>query len=163
MNTEPKKYVLPCGVPFGAKIYTDGIIVVDNPKKCSEKDFFGMKKSQSEKTLQKGDVILKANDAEIKSTDEFENIIKSSEGKDIILTVIRNDKKINVTLKPIQNEDETDYSAGVWVRDSSAGIGTMTFFDPSTKMFAGLGHGICDIDTGNMLSVLKGPLIKFRY
>ncbi|MBR2735575.1 MAG: hypothetical protein IKE05_05235, partial [Clostridia bacterium] len=45
VSAEAKKYVIPCGVPFGAKIYTDGIIVVDNPKKCSEKDFFGIKKS----------------------------------------------------------------------------------------------------------------------
>lgn len=160
VSAEPKKYVLPCGVPFGAKIYTDGIIVVDNPKKYSEKDFLGIKKPQSDKTLQKGDVILKANDQDIKSTDEFENIIKNSEGNDIILTIIRKEKEITLPLTPIPGEDTSNYSAGVWVRDSSAGIGTMTFFDPSTKMFAGLGHGICDIDTGNMLSVFKGTVEK---
>lgn len=160
VSAEPKKYVIPCGVPFGAKIYTDGIIVVDNPQKYDNKDFLGIKKSQSEKILQKGDVILKANNQEITSTDEFENIIKNSAGEDIILTVIRKDKKITLTLTPIKNETESGYRAGVWVRDSSAGIGTMTFFDPSTKMFAGLGHGICDIDTGNMLSVFKGTVGK---
>lgn len=160
VSAESKKYVLPCGVPFGAKIYTDGIIVVDNPKQCGEKDFLGMKKSQTHKTLQKGDVILKANDKDIKSTDEFESIIKNSAGEDITLTVIRKDKQITLPLTPIRSENESDYSAGVWVRDSSAGIGTMTFFDPSTKMFAGLGHGICDIDTGNMLSVFRGTVEK---
>lgn len=160
VSAEPKRYVIPCGVPFGAKIYTDGIIVVDNPKKYGNKDFPGIKKPCADKILQKGDVILKANDRDITSTDEFENIIKNSEGKDITLTVIRKDKKITLPLTPIQNEDDSSYSAGVWVRDSSAGIGTMTFFDPSTKMFAGLGHGICDIDTGNMLSVFKGTVDK---
>ena len=160
VSAEPKKYVIPCGVPFGAKIYTDGIIVVDNPKKYTEKDLLGIRKSQNDNILQKGDVILKANDKEIKSTDEFENIIKNSAGEDIKLTVIRKDKEIILPLTPIKNEDTSAYSAGVWVRDSSAGIGTMTFFDPNTKMFAGLGHGICDIDTGNMLSVFKGTVEK---
>lgn len=160
VSAEPKKYVIPCGVPFGAKIYTDGIIVVDNPKKCGEKDFLGIKKSQSDKSLQKGDVILKANGKDIKSTDEFENVIKNSLGEDITLTVIRKDKEITLPLTPIKDENESGYSAGVWVRDSSAGIGTMTFFDPNTKMFAGLGHGICDIDTGNMLSVFRGTVDK---
>lgn len=161
VSAEPKKYVLPCGVPFGAKIYTDGIIVVDNPKKQNAKDFIGIGKSKNDAALQKGDVILKANNRDIKSTDEFENIIKNSNGEDIVLTVIRKEKETTITLKPTKSsENESDYSAGVWVRDSSAGIGTMTFFDPSTKMFAGLGHGICDIDTGNMLSVFKGTVDK---
>lgn len=158
VNAQPTKYVLPCGVPFGAKIYTDGIIVVDNTRKTNQSNFWNMKKPQTEEYLQKGDVILKVNDQPITSTDQFENIINRSGGNDVILTVMRQNQEITLPLTPTTNEKGSNYSAGIWVRDSSAGIGTMTFFDPATKMFAGLGHGICDIDTGNMLSVFKGTV-----
>ena len=157
VNPSPKKYVVPCGVPFGAKIYTNGIIVIDNPN-YNEQNVLKLTDTQKNKVLQKGDVILKVDNQAITSTNQFENIVNNCNGNELSLTVIRKNQEINLPLKPTLNENSHNYSAGIWVRDSSAGIGTMTFFNPENKMFAGLGHGICDIDTGDIVSVFRGSI-----
>lgn len=156
VNSCVERYAVPCGAPFGVKIYTNGIIVIDVPVKSGrnflEFDHF------ADSSLRKGDVILKANGETITSTDQFENIVNSSNGREIQLTIGRNERQLNVSLTPQKSEDGKNYCAGIWVRDSSAGIGTLTFYDPMNDMFAGLGHGICDVDTGNILSVMKGEI-----
>lgn len=156
VNTSPERYVIPCGTPFGAKIYTNGIIVIDTPE---NQNLWGVK-NFSQPKLQKGDVILKADGESINSTDQFESIINASKGRKILLTVTRNKQQIVVPITPKISENGRNYCAGIWVRDSCAGIGTLTFLNPTDNMFAGLGHGICDVDTGNILSVFKGEITE---
>lgn len=156
VNSCAERYAVPCGAPFGAKIHTNGIIVIDAPVK-PDRSFLKFDRS-NDLSLRKGDVILKANGKMITSTDEFENIVNSSNGHEIQLTIARNERQFDISITPQKSEDGKNYCAGIWVRDSSAGIGTLTFYDPTNDMFAGLGHGICDVDTGNILSVMKGEI-----
>ena len=74
------------------------------------------------------------------------------------MDVQRKDAEIEVEVKPVLSADGS-YKAGIWVRDSSAGIGTLTFVDPSNNTFAGLGHAISDSDTGTNLPLLTGAIV----
>ncbi len=155
LNPTSKKYVIPCGIPFGAKIYTNGVMVIEDPELNSSELF---NYNLNNHSLRKGDIILEANGEKLTSTENFEKIVENSGGKEINLTVQRNSKKISINLSPVYSQEDKKYYAGVWVRDSSAGVGTMTFLNPIDKSFAGLGHGICDVDTGNILSLAQGTL-----
>ena len=61
---------------------------------------------------------------------------------------------------PAKTKDN-EYKLGLWVRDAAAGVGTLTFYEPDSKMFAALGHGITDIDTGSLVTIANGELVKF--
>ena len=82
-----------------------------------------------------------------------------SQGDEVIVSVKRNDKVEKVVLYPEYSLSEACYKAGMWVRDSSAGIGTITFYDPQTEMFGGLGHAVCDSDTGEILPLHSGEVV----
>ena len=157
VSVTPNIEVTPCGTPFGIKIYTQGVIVIDisdvntSQGVCSPAKLSG---------LEKGDIITHINDLEVKSNEEFEQILQKSKGNTLNMTVIRNEQTMSLSLKPIKSFDDEKYRAGIWVRDSSAGIGTLTFIDNSNNIFAGLGHGICDIDTGKVVPIAKGEIVK---
>lgn len=149
--------VIPCGNPFGVKIFTKGAIVVglsdvmtangaENPAKLAG--------------IQKGDIILSVNEREIKNNEDLSKIIEVCEGKEISLNIIRDNNKFNAVIRPAKSESDKAYKIGLWVRDSSAGIGTMTFYDPESNIFGGLGHGICDVDTGELLPLSHGSIVN---
>ena len=71
----------------------------------------------------------------------------------------RQSKPMKITIKPAYSLAESSYKAGMWVRDSSAGIGTITFYDPQTGMFGGLGHPVCDVDTGEIIPLHSGQVV----
>ena len=98
--------------------------------------------------LKKGDVLLKADGVELKSAVTFSKIIAKSEGNPIRIDLERNGTAETVLLSPAREESSGNYRAGIWVRDGAAGIGTITFIDPQTGAFAGLGHPVCDSETG---------------
>lgn len=107
-----------------------------------------------------GDIIVSAGGKKIDSIKDLISVIESSEGKEIPLTYIRQNVRRNTLVKPLKSAEDTQYRIGIWVRDSSAGIGTLTFIDPSSNIYGALGHGISDIDTGSLLQVGSGQLMK---
>ncbi len=100
--------------------------------------------------LKVNDIITKVNDNQVKSNEALCEKIVNSQGKTINLTILRNNKELSINLTPAKDEDNK-YKAGIWVRDSCAGMGTITYYDSTTSEYAGLGHGICDIDTGALM------------
>lgn len=98
--------------------------------------------------LKKGDILLMANGVELKSAASFSKIIAKSAGEPIRLDLEREGKALTLLLTPALASDTGAWRAGIWVRDGAAGIGTVTFTDPKTGAFAGLGHPICDSETG---------------
>ena len=98
--------------------------------------------------LKKGDVLLKADGMELKSAVTLSKLIAKSGGKSIRLDLERDGKAETLFLSPAPTADSKTYRAGIWVRDGAAGIGTLTFVDPQTGAFAGLGHPVCDSETG---------------
>lgn len=151
LSADGRKRVVLGGTPFGLTMYTNGVIVVnvddsyDSPAAAAG--------------LKENDVITKANGTEIASNEQLREIINSCGGEDIELSVLRGKSPISLSISPEQN-DEGVYTAGMWVRDSTAGLGTVTYYDESTMSFGALGHGICDRDTGMLLPLGKGQVVK---
>lgn len=151
--------VIPCGMPFGIKLFTEGVVIVGLSDVKTNNGNHNPAKTSG---LKKGDVILTINQHSVKTNEEMAEIVESSNGNELTLNIRRNKNDFTVKLKPIRSESDNIYKAGMWVRDSSAGIGTMTFYNPKTHVFAGLGHGICDIDTGELLPLSHGDIVSAK-
>jgi len=143
----------PGGVPFGIRFYTKGVMVIDISEVIGEQ---GKSAPAAAAGLMANDVIQKVNDTEIHSVEQVTDFVKNSDGKPIELVVVRGESKLNLSLTPAKSLPNGEYRAGMWIKDSAAGIGTMTFFDPRDNSFGGLGHGICDPDSGDLLPLNKG-------
>ena len=157
VNVVDRPTLIPCGTPFGIKMFTKGVMVVS----LSDVESGGRAFSPAvEGGLRVGDIILEANGEEVTSNEHISSIIAGSNGRGVPFLIQRNDVKLNVTVTPVKADSDSTYKAGIWVRDSSAGIGTATFYDPATKTFAGLGHAICDVDTGELLPLSSGELVE---
>ncbi len=151
------QYVTPCGIPFGVKLYTKGALVIGT---SSVKSYEGIIEPWRAAGIKKGDIIFSVNGKEIINNDDLENIIQNSDGSEMEFNVIRNNTEFNTILRPLKSIEDNKYRIGIWVRDSSAGIGTLTFCNKNNKTFAGLGHGICDVDTSELMSVAKGDVVE---
>ncbi|MBQ3565840.1 MAG: SpoIVB peptidase [Oscillospiraceae bacterium] len=156
-NVEVKTFeqpmLIPGGEPFGIKLLMEGVMIVGTDEVRTSS---GMENPAEECGLKKGDIILSANDCEISSNTEFAEIVSHSDGKPITIVYSHNDEKKQTELYPVRSFSDGVYKAGLWVRDSTAGIGTMTFYEASTSRFGGLGHPVCDNDTGDIIPILKG-------
>ena len=139
------------GMPFGLTMYTGGVIVV-NVDKNDESPAY-------EAGIRENDIITKANGEAIASNEQLQGIIRSSEGADIELSVLRGKSPISLSITP-ELDEEDHYTVGMWVRDSTAGLGTITYFDESTHSFGALGHGICDRDTGMLMPLGSGKIVE---
>lgn len=156
-NTK-RKYVALGGEVFGIKLYTKGAIVV-NVDAVTTKS--GNASPGNAAGIKTGDVITRAGSAAVENSEQLTEAIEQSNGNPIELTVVRNGEALTVKLEPIMSVDGK-YRAGIWVRDSSAGIGTVTFYDDENMCFAGLGHGVCDVDTGNIMPLSDGEAVRAR-
>ncbi len=145
----------PGGMPFGVKFYTDGVMVVGF---CDVDTGKGSVNPATRAGLHAKDVIHKINGEEIKGAADMTERIEASQGKPLQLTCRRAGKEFETTLTPVLSAAEGKYKTGIWVRDSGAGIGTVTFLFPESGAFAGLGHGICDADTGALVEMRKGTV-----
>ena len=146
-----RKSVILGGIPFGLTMYTNGVIVVNVDDSYDS--------PAAEAGIRENDIITKADGSEITSNEQLRSIIASSGGEDIELSVLRGKSPISLSITPEQNDDGK-YTAGMWIRDSTAGLGTVTYFDESTMSFGALGHGICDRDTGMLLPLADGQIVK---
>ncbi len=152
-----RKYVNVGGSLVGIKIYTEGLLVVD----VQDVDTInGFVNPGEDCGIRKGDIITHVNDEIIKSVSDFSQRVALSEGENISLTVKRDDNTLFYSLKPSFSESEGKYRCGLWLKDSTAGIGTLTFTDPETNMFASLGHAIYDSDTKTVLTVSDGDILS---
>ncbi len=145
--------LVPCGSAFGIKLLTDGVMVVDLAEVnggCPAKEC----------GIREGDIIISINGENIQSNGDVSDIIKRSRGKKCDVILKRDGKEVRAALSPVYSEGA--YKAGMWVRDSSAGIGTLTFYNEETGEFAGLGHPVCDSDTGEILPLWEGAVGRIR-
>lgn len=138
--------LIAAGVPFGVKFHTDGVVVVGICGNCGPAADAGIKK---------GDVITAVDGKKVGSVGEFAEIIRNSNGAEVKLEYRSGGLERTATVQPIPDEFG-EYKLGVWIKDSAAGIGTVTFIDPETKVFAGLGHGICDAESGALVPFAYG-------
>lgn len=112
-----------------------------------------------EAKLNESDIIKSANNKKITSNEELQQIVTSCSGNKIELTVERNGENFNTSITPQKNTVGI-YLIGAWVRDSCAGIGTITYYDENNNYFAALGHGICDSDTSAIIPAAEGEIVS---
>lgn len=157
VNTISQTKVIPCGDTVGVKIYTRGILVVGT---SSVKGIDGKEhKPYNDSDIDKGDIIITANDKVLKNTQDLSKVVAESDGISIKLGIEREGNTINTNIVPVKTSNK-QYKIGLWVRDSTSGIGTLTFYNPSTLTFGALGHGISDVDTETLLTVGKGEILE---
>lgn len=151
-----RQMLLPGGSSFGVQLQTDGVLVVGTaPVDCSGEDI-----SPAEKAgIHAGDILSSIDGEDVNTVGAVVEQVAKSGGHAIKLDVIRAGKHHELTLTPVRSESENNWKAGVWIRDSTAGIGTVTFYCPETNGFSGLGHGICDGDTGVLMPLLRGNVM----
>lgn len=151
---EPKE-VIPMGNTVGIQLKMDGVLVVGLSKLVTEN---GEVSPAREAGIMPGDVITKLGEREIRSAAEFLTAMSELNGEDVLVTVRRNGETMQFTAKPFKSPD-AGYQLGLWLRDGVAGIGTVTFLDPSNGAFGALGHAISDIDTGIIMPLGHGTIM----
>lgn len=150
--------LIPCGTPFGIKMYTDGVLIVGL---TDVETSAGLTNPAKKAGIRTGDVLLSVGGKAVNTIQEVADRIKTCEGQILEWRIRRNNLEFTVRFAPVKALDK-QYKAGLWIRDSSAGIGTMTFYDPETGLFGGLGHGVSDVDTGEILPISTGEVVPAR-
>lgn len=145
------------GNPFGIKLLMDGVMVTELGEVENENG--DIIYPAQDAGIQVGDIIKSADGKNITSNDEIQEIISNSNGNKIKIIISREGKDFPVFLKPEYSVSSGSWRGGMWVRDSIAGIGTMTFFNKTTGEFAGLGHPVCDSDTGELVPICSGEAV----
>ena len=155
----PKTTVIPVGSVAGIKLYTSGVLVVG----MSEIQGIDNKKYKPyENTgIEEGDTIISINNNKIDTTEELIETVNSCNGNEIKVEYIHDEKTLECSIKPVQTAKK-EYKLGLWVRDSAAGVGTVTFYEPSTQNFGALGHGITDIDTEQLIDIASGEFVTTK-
>lgn len=159
VNVIPKTSVIPLGNAVGLKLYTSGVLVVG----MSEIEGVDNNKYKPyENTgIQEGDMIVEINDETVTCTADLLNTVNKSKGNNLSIKYLREGQTLETNITPVK-VGNNNYKLGLWVRDAAAGVGTVSFYEPSTKTFAALGHGIQDVDTGNLLDIAKGDFVTTK-
>ncbi|MCD7826928.1 MAG: SpoIVB peptidase [Clostridiales bacterium] len=152
-----RKYVYAGGNAVGIRLYTDGLLVVGLDEVITEN---GNVSPGSDCGIEVGDVIVAVEGDDTVSTAEFVKTVNSLSGEPVELTIKRGEEILTLTLTPEYSASDEKYRCGLWLRDSTAGIGTMTFIDEKTGMMASLGHAICDSDTQAVLEASGGDILS---
>lgn len=155
----PKTTVIPVGNIAGVKLYTNGVLVVG----MSEIEGYDNKKYKpyENKGIKEGDTIVKIDEKLINSTEDLIETVNNSQGRDIKVQYIHQEETKECSISPVKTSN-SQYKLGLWVRDSAAGVGTVSFYEPTSKTFGALGHGITDIDTNELINIASGEFVTTR-
>ena len=141
------KSLVPVGHTVGIKLFSKGVMVVKMPDGETPARNGG---------LRTGDVILECGGAPVTSVEQFQSLLQEDGSAD--LRVSRNGGELAIRVEPERNEDGV-CQIGAWIRDSMAGIGTLTWYDPDSGKFGALGHGVTDVDTGLLMPFQDGSIL----
>ena len=146
-----------CGTPFGVKMFSEGALIVG----FSDIDAPGGGTVNPAKAagLHLGDRVIRIGQTETENNDALREALEAANGRAAEVVYVRNGEQRRTTLTPVWDENAGQWRAGMWVRDSSAGVGTLTFVDADRGVFAGLGHPISDGDTGESIALRSGEIV----
>ena len=147
--------LIPIGHTIGIKLFSEGVLVVG----LSEVESAGGTAAPAKDCgLKVGDFILQVDGTEVESTEHFQALMQQAAGEAVKLQIERNGKAMQLEASCVPGGDGV-WRLGAWIRDSLAGIGTMTFYDPATGVFGALGHGINDVDTALLMPLDVGSIM----
>lgn len=153
---EPVREVVPMGRAVGIKLFSDGVMVVGFSEVATES---GRSIPARECGLKEGDIITHINREEVDTIEEVQTILQDLEGEEMSIRALRDGEQVQMTARAVQCSADGSYKLGAWIRDSMAGIGTMTFYDPESGTFGALGHGINDVDTAQLMPLESGTIM----
>ena len=154
-SLEPGQKVVPLGRAVGIKLFSDGVLVVGMSELDTGEGAVSPGRICGLKT---GDVITHVNGQEVDTIEQVQEILKEDGEEPLTLRACRSGKVLQLSAQAVAT-GEGNYQLGVWLRDSMAGIGTMTFCDPESGVFAALGHGINDVDTAQLMPLESGSIM----
>lgn len=154
-----RRQVLVCGTGFGIKMFASGVMVVGFSDLRTDS---GTENPAKDAGLVLGDYLITVDGQRVRTNEQMAEIVSRSGGRALEVVYTHEGERRTTTLQPVRDSTTGGWMAGVWVRDSSAGIGTLTFIDPNASVFAGLGHGITDVDTGQNVSLGSGEVVAVK-
>ena len=152
INEIPQAEVVPLGNIVGLRLYASGVLVIGKTEIKGEKPY-------KTSTIKEGDLITAVNSKKVETTTDLITSVNDSKGNSIEITYVREGIIYTTTIEPVKT-DKDEYKLGLWVRDGAIGVGTISYYEPSTKYFAALGHPIIDTDTGEIVSIKEGELVN---
>lgn len=148
--------VIPMGRTVGIKLFSDGVMVVGFSAVDATD---GAHTPAQDCGLKEGDIITHINREEVDSIEDVQSVLQTVAGQSMSIRALRDDRTIQLTAQAVQCSSDGQYKLGAWIRDSMAGIGTLTFCDPDTGVFGALGHGINDVDTAKLMPLQSGSIL----
>lgn len=158
ISVTSQKSLVPGGNSIGVSLYTNGALIVGTSEVIDIKGVTYYPAMDA--GLMPGDVIEKVNGVVVKDANHLSQLVNKLKGLSVDLGCKRDNRVFITQINPVQDASDSKYRLGIWVRDSTAGVGTLTFIDPTTKYFGALGHAITDVDTGSLLSVKDGEITE---
>ncbi len=155
VSVEPERILIPGGEAVGVALQTQGVLVVGTSDLGGE----GGASPARLAGIRPGDVLVQLGGQPIESSTHLSQLVAQSGGKPLQLQMLRDNRPMEVSLTPKRDQASGSYRLGIWVRDSTAGVGTLSFFDPKSGAYGALGHAITDADTGQPLSVRQGQVM----
>ena len=152
----PGNMVVPMGRAVGIKLFSNGVLVVGL---SSIEPGAGRVCPGKLCGLREGDIITHVNGDEVDTIEAVQEVLARHGGEPLTLQALRGKKRMQLTAAPVENKSG-EYQLGVWLRDSMAGIGTMTFYDADSGLFAALGHGVNDVDTAILMPLERGSIME---
>lgn len=146
-------YVIPGGIPIGIYMETKGILIIGTGEVTG---IDGLTYEPAYRIVQRGDYIQAINGKPVSDKEDLIDVVNAEGGQDVILDLDRNGETIQVKVEAVKTRQE-EYKLGIWVRDNTQGIGTLTFLTENGR-FGALGHGVNDVDTGSLLEIAEGAL-----
>lgn len=162
LNIIPDIKVVPSGEAIGVRIESKGVLIVGlssitdlNGRKCSPAADAG---------FEIGDKIMDIDGRQVEKEKDIVDYLNNRQNKNdkVKIMVDREGGRHSLSVKPVKCEEDGIYRIGLWVRDNIAGVGTMTFYDPSSRVFGALGHGITDVDSGVLVDINSGSIMKSK-
>ena len=159
VSVSDRRVVMVCGTPFGIKMYMDGVLVIGLSDVTTAA---GNVNPAAAAGVCVGDTIRAVNGKAVTTSRQVSDSINRCDGKPVTLRLCRDGVEFDATFTPVRPVGESGYRGGMWVRDSAAGVGTLTFYDPQTGAFGGLGHAVFDADTGQQTPLGSGEIVPAR-
>ncbi len=158
ISVTPQKSLIPGGNSIGVSLYTRGALIVGTSEVTGSDGVIHYPSMDA--GIVPGDIIERVNGVSVKDANHLSQLINKAKGRGVDLECRRDNRLFVTHIQPVQDTSDDKYRLGLWVRDSTAGVGTLTFYDPKTKFFGALGHAITDVDTGSLLAVKDGEIMQ---